>query len=579
MTDMAMTNELKIVRLGSRLGLAIGLALAATAAQAQSAPAAGVSYGAPPLSYGDAGPAPDAESDQAPDAAPQSPRRRSHAEIHPYLEVAQVVSAELEGGGDTLTYTSVAAGVDGVIETRRVIVAASYRYQRNFDYDGAVGDEDIHSGVAAVQLQIVPGVVSFDAGALATRTAGEGRAAGVTSRDGAVEVYSAYAGPTVTANAGPVTATAAYRLGYVAIDDDSLAGGPREDFDDAVAHSAMASVTMAPGRLPFGVTVSGGWTRTDSDGPFEHEFEGRHVRGEVLVPLGPNFALTGGVGYEDIESSQLDFARDANGVPLLDAAGRPIPDSNRPRLRTLDLSGTYYDGGFIWRPSSRTEVQAHAGRRYGGTTVVGSLSHQTSEHAGVTATVFDTVETFSNSLVSNLSSMPRSFNVNRNVLTGGFGNCVFGSEPGRGACLDSSLQSVRGESFRARGGNLLFSAERGPWSFGIGGSYVHRRYARVPDPVFDALGGSEDDSVSLYGQVSRRLSRTSEINFDAYATWYDTNLAGFNEVFSAGGTLTYQRNLLLDRLEFLAAIGLYHSNDGALDSTVAQGLIGLRYTF
>lgn len=580
-----MANDLKMVRLGGRLGAAIGLALAATAATAQTS---GVSYDPPPLAYdvpADDGPEQAQSESGEPSSQPSLPSRsrprRTRAEIHPYLEVAQVFSAELQGGGDEVTYTSVAAGIDGRIETRRVVVQASYRYQRNITYgDNSVGDEDIHSGIAAVHLEVAPGLLSFDAGGLATRTAGEGRAAGITPRDGAVDVYAAYAGPNVSTHVGPVAVNATYRLGYVAIDDDSLAGGPSEDFNEAVAHSATASVGMAPGTLPFGWTVAAGWARTDTDGEFENRFEGRYVRGDLVVPLGPTFALTGGVGYEDLESTQLDFARGPGGNILLDANGLPFADPSRPRLRTYDQSGVIYDGGFIWRPSSRTEIQGRAGHRYGGTTYVGSISHQTSESSGVSLAVFDTVETFSSSLVNDLSRMPRTFNVNRNVLTGGLGNCVFGSNSGgSGVCLDRSLQSIRGDTFRARGANLTFSGERGLWSYGIGGSYVQRRYARLPDPVFDFFGGSEDDSVSLYGQVGRRLTRTSEISFDAYATWYDSNLAGSSEVFSAGGTLTYTRSFLLDRLEFLAAIGVYHTNDGLLDSTVAQGLIGLRYTF
>jgi hypothetical protein len=108
----------------------------------------------------------------------------------PYLEVSQVVSAELDSG-DVLTYTSVAAGVDAQIRTRRVTVSLGYRYQRNIEWEGDVGDTDIHSGVALVNAQIVPGRLQFDAGALATRTGGEGRALGVTDRDASVEVYSA----------------------------------------------------------------------------------------------------------------------------------------------------------------------------------------------------------------------------------------------------------------------------------------------------------------------------------------------------------------------------------------------------
>jgi hypothetical protein len=36
---------------------------------------------------------------------------------------------------------------------------------------------------------------------------------------------------------------------------------------------------------------------------------------------------------------------------------------------------------------------------------------------------------------------------------------------------------------------------------------------------------------------------------------------------------------MLERLRLLAALGLYHSSDGVDDSTVASGLVGLRYTF
>jgi hypothetical protein len=37
--------------------------------------------------------------------------------------------------------------------------------------------------------------------------------------------------------------------------------------------------------------------------------------------------------------------------------------------------------------------------------------------------------------------------------------------------------------------------------------------------------------------------------------------------------------MLLDRLRFLAAIGLYHTDTGTVDDTVLSGLVGLRYTF
>src|SRR5687767_10279133 len=114
-----MTND-GLIRTLRRAALALGLGLAASAASAEELPPA------PPPS-GVAYPPPTAAAETAPAPRAATPRLRS--EIHPYLEVSQVVSAELDSG-DTLTYTSLAAGVDGNIRTRRVTVSIGYRYQR-----------------------------------------------------------------------------------------------------------------------------------------------------------------------------------------------------------------------------------------------------------------------------------------------------------------------------------------------------------------------------------------------------------------------------------------------------------------
>ncbi|HWT13169.1 MAG TPA: hypothetical protein VN231_10485 [Allosphingosinicella sp.] len=561
-----MTIEFAARRHCRLAALAFGLACAASAAQAQVPPPApppsGVAYGEPGA--------------EQPAEAPPARRSRARSEIRPYLEVSQVVSADLDGG-DTLTYTSLAAGVDGRVQARRVSVQMSYRYQRNIEWSGEVGDQDAHSGVAMVNAQIAPGV-QFDAGAVATRTGGQGRALGVSDRDQSVEVYSAYAGPTVSTQAGPVNVNAAYRIGYVAVDDDLAGAGRSDDHGNAVAHAASASAGMAPGRLPVGWGVNVGYQRTDSDGEFDHEFEGSYVRADVVVPVSPRLAVTAGVGYENIEATQLDMARDEDGVPIVGPDGIR-PDPSRPRVLTYDLDGIIYDAGLIWRPSARTEVQARAGHRYGGTTVVASVSHQFSANAGMSASVHDSVQTFGSLLTSDISSLPDNFEVNRDPLTGSLGGCVFGAEPGRGVCLDRSLQSIRGNSFRLRGANVTFSGRRRVWNWGLGADYSHRRYGRPDDAAFDSLGSTTDESFSLFASAGRRLTRTSDLGLSLYASWFDTNQADFDRVFSTGATVDYSRSFLMDRLQLLAALGLYHSDDGVIDSTVASGLLGLRYSF
>jgi hypothetical protein len=569
MTGTAMMNEFASSR-RCRFALAVGISLAAaTAAQAQDVPPppSGVAYGASAV-------------EEAPPAdAPPPPRTRvRRAEIRPYLEVSQVVSADLDDG-DTLTYTNIAAGVDGRVQTRRVTVQASYRYQRSIEWSGDVADQDVHSGVAMVNAQIVPGAVQLDAGALATRTGGQGRALGVTDRDGSVEVYSAYAGPTLSTQAGPVNVNAAYRVGYVAIDDDNGRAGPEDDHGNAVAHAASASAGMAPGRgrLPVGWGVNAGYQRTDSDGEFDHEFEGTYVRGDVVVPVSPTLAAVGGIGYENIEASQHDLARNPDGTPVISPDGEPVPDRAAPRVLTYDVEGVIYDAGVMWRPDPRTSLEARVGHRYGGTTFTGSLSHQFSPHLGMNAAVFDTVSTFSNSLINDIRNLPANANFRRDPLTGSIGGCVFGSEPGQGGCLTRSLQSIRGGTFRMRGGSLVFSGTGRVWHWGAGANYTHRRYGR-PDNS-DLAGSVTDEDFGVYATIGRSLSRTSDIGFDIYASWFDSNEVGSDTVFSAGANASYSRSFMLERLRLLAALGLNHSDDGEFDSTVASGLLGLGYTF
>lgn len=556
MTELAPSRALR------RLSLAVALSLIGTAAQAQDAPPQGGE--------------PAAEAAEAPRGNREQRRsRRARADISAYLEVAQVLSADLGNGGDTLTYTSLAAGADGQISTRRVTAQMSIRYQRNVEWNNGGVDSDVISGIAAVNAQIIPGALSFDAGALATRTGGDGRVFGITNRDSSVDLYSAYAGPTLSTNVGPLAVNAAYRLGYVKVEDHRAGGTLDSDFGDATAHSATASIGMAPGRLPIGWTVGAGYARTDNGGRWDQRFEGMYVRGDLVLPVSPTLAVTAGVGYEDMEADQRDFVRDSGGAPVIGPNG-PTPDPSRPRLLTYQLDGMMYDAGVIWRPSPRTELQLRAGRRYGGTTVAGSLDHRLNEHSGIHAEIFDSVDTFSNLVAGDVAGLPDQFDANRDPLTGGLGGCVFGGQGG-GRCFDRSLSAINGNSFRMRGGSLVFSGERGLWSYGIGAGYAHRRYNRPAVGNFAAFAG-EDDVYSVYGTVGRQLSRTSEINFDAFASWYDSDV-NLDTVSTMGATVSYSRSFLLDRLQLMAALGLYHSDDGVEDSTNASASGGLRYTF
>ncbi|HMJ92476.1 MAG TPA: hypothetical protein VK472_00095, partial [Allosphingosinicella sp.] len=354
--------------------------------------------------------------------------------VQPYLEVQQVLSADLNGG-DVLTYTSVGAGIDAAVQTRRVQATISYNYQRRIGWDDNLADEDVHTGLAAARIAVIPDTLNFDAGALAIRSNADIRTPTSpfrTADDGAaVEVYSVYAGPTLSTHAGPVDVGASYRLGYVAVDDhnfDDVTGPssqPQVDrFDTSTVQSAAVSVGMKTKGLPVGWTVGAGWEREDAE-RLDSDFEGKYVRGDVVVPVSANLAVTAGAGYEKFKSSQQDIVRDSNGVPVVTAGGDLIADPSKPRLLSYDQSGLIWDAGVIWRPSQRTELQARVGRRYGGTTFTGSFQHQINEHASISASVYDSVDSFGHMLITDLAGVPRRFNTGRkNRGMVGIGGCV-----------------------------------------------------------------------------------------------------------------------------------------------------------
>ena len=212
-------------------------------------------------------------------------------------------------------------------------------------------------------------------------------------------------------------------------------------------------------------------------------------------------------------------------------------------------------------------MQARAGRRYGGTTYVGSLDHRFNEHQGITCRGLRLVQTFGRLLVEDVSGLPTNFNPDRDPVTGGLGGCVFGRQGNGGGCFDRSLASITGNSFRMRGASLVFSGERGLWSYGLGAGYAHRRYNSPRVPGVAAFAG-EDEVYSVYGDLSRQLSRTSTIDLALFASWYDSDVAADN-VSTMGGTSSYSRSFLLDRLQLMAALGLYHSDDGTEEAPSA----------
>ena len=235
--------------------------------------------------------------------------------------------------------------------------------------------------------------------------------------------------------------------------------------------------------------------------------------------------------------------------------------------------------GVIWRPNRHTTLVARAGHRYGGTTVTGSLQWRMSKNSGLDIEVYDGIESFGRLLTRNLNSLPTTFEVQRNPLLDTIGGCTFGTTPGTGGCLNDALQSLNGANFRNRGVTALYSLSYGPWSFGLGGGYVRRKYVAPVQSSFVTLNGVKDESWIVQGNVSRDLSAASGITGTVFADWYKSGIAGANDVSDVGATGSYYHRFGR-RLIGQAAAGVYTYDQDGLDNVVSgQLLLGLRYEF
>lgn len=506
--------------------------------------------------------------------------------VTPYIEAAQIVTSELSPGDDTLTYSTLAAGVDATVQGRNNGVAVSLRYEHRFGW-GRAADMDIVSGLANGYATVVPGV-TLHAGGLAARSRVEANGSSVLSPvdvndDAVTQVYSVYAGPSVSTNAGAVAVNANYRIGYTKVESpDAIVvapGQPAVDvFDDSVVQLADVHAGVKPGQvLPVGLGAGARYYREDISN-LDQRIEDFSARTDVTVPLSNTLALVGGVGYEDVEVSSRDALRDAAGNPVIGPDGRYVTDENAPRLIGYDTSGLIWDAGVIWRPSRRTALEAHVGRRYGSTTYYGSFAYAPSARSSFNVSVYDNVAGFGGQVNRALGDLPTDFEVVRNPLNGGFGGCVSSLEGG--SCLGGALGSVRSAAFRARGVMATYSVNSGRFGAGIGGGYDRRKFIGAPGTVLAAANGVVDENYWAAAFINRRLDRNSGIRGDLYANWFQSGSSFAGDGTALGASASYYRNLTR-RLVANAAVGIDGiERDAPLtDQWIASALLGLRYSF
>lgn len=511
-----------------------------------------------------------------------APARRGRV-LQPYIEASQIVSAQITPGSDVVTYTQIAAGVDVNLQGRHSGVSASVRYERNIGYGSDSIDTNTISGVARGTLAVVPGKLSLEAGALASRSrvdAGGGTTVNPLARDNSESrVYSVYAGPSLRTRVGDVGVEGVARVGYNRFEADNALvtqqGQALDLFDDSVTYLGQLRAGVRPGDvLPVGLAVTAGGFQEDISN-LDQRVRDLYVRGDVTVPLSPSLALVGGAGYENVEISSRDAVRDVNGVPVIGTDGRYVTDKSAPRRLAFDVDGLLWDVGVLWRPSSRTSLQAAIGKRYDSTTYYGTFTYNPSQRSSFAVAAYDAVSGFGGTLSNSLAGLGSDFQAIRNPVTGDFGGLVSGTQ---GQALVGTIGSTRSSAFRGRGVRASYQRKLGRTTAAIGAGYDRRTFIAAAGTVLAPINGLVDESYYLTGGLSRELGQSASITTNAYVNWF--NGAGNNDVTAVGASAAYNQSIT-QRLSGRAAIAVDYldSEFTAQDFAVATALLGLRYNF
>ncbi|MEP2736282.1 MAG: preprotein translocase subunit YajC [Erythrobacter sp.] len=510
-------------------------------------------------------------------------------DVSPYIEVSQILVAELSPGDEVLTYTQLAAGIDTTITGRNNGGSVSLRYERNIGYGDNTLDTDTISGVARGYATIVPNALTFEAGALASRTNVDGSGAStvnpLVSQGSESQIYSGYAGPNIAARAGDVYINGLARVGYTKVETQAdvataAGGADRLDvFDDSVTYQAnLRAATKAGEALPVGIGIGGGIYQEDISN-LDQRVRDVNVRADVTVPVSDTLQLVGGVGYEDVEVSSRDALFDVNGDPVIDDNGRFVTDRSQPRQLAYDVDGIIWDVGAVWRPSSRTALSATVGRRYDSTTYYGSFAYAPSNRSSVNISVYDGVQGFGGTLTNSLAALPTDFSAARNALTGDFSGCVSGDTGA--SCVGSAFGSIRSATFRSRGVQASYSRQLGrSLNATVAAGYDRRTFIAGENTVLAAANGLVDESYYVSTSLSGSIGRNAGFALNAYGNRFDTETNGGQTVTAVGGSAAYNQTIV-PRLSARAAVSLDHfdSDISAEDITTASGLVGLRYDF
>ena len=549
--------------------------------------------GAAPLVYGNADTGDSAAT--APDApAPYSPpggagsggKTHKRTRIVPYLEVDQTVYDQTAPEQSVVTYTTLAAGADMLIDTHRTSGVATIRYEHHFSETKSQGSSDTFTGIARTQTQIIPHTLQFDFGGLATHTAiaanGSTYLNPVDNVGSIYQIWSLYGGPSLQTHAGIVGIKAAYDVGYNEIDQirsyvPSGGGAPVDIFGHSLTQQGTATLGVRPGEVaPFGLALLGNYLREDISNLDQRLIDAR-LGGQITQPITRDLALVGDLGWEKVQVSQRNAELDANGNPIVGSNGQYVTNPNSPRQLAYQTDGLTWDVGVVWKPSKRTMAAAYVGQRYDSTTYYGSFYHAPNSRSTLNVTVFDGVYGFGSGLMSTLQALPTDFSVTRDPFSGNVGGCYLGSTGG--SCTTGALGSANAFIYRARGVNAAYALTLGRMNFSVGTGYVTRRFITADNSVLAADNGLLDRTWYIDSSLSGPIDRQTRFVISGFASLYRTDEPGFADSGDWGlnGMLVHH---LTDHLVGTAAVEVLGIKQQLTPEQLETlGQLGLRYNF
>ena len=334
----------------------------------------------------------------------------------------------------------------------------------------------------------------------------------------------------------------------------------------------MAQLGMAPGALPFGWSVRGDAIRDDQN-HFDQRFGHRQIRGDLTLPISATVALVGGVGYENIRTTQRPLVTDDKGQAVRDAQGQTRVDATAPRTLTYDFDGLYWDTGVSWRPSAATEVEARIGHRFGGVSYRALVRSRLSASTGFQAEIYDDVETLGQQVTGGVARLPTRFAARRSGFSGFGDACAFGTA-GDGGCLNAALSGLTTGSYRNRGLALIWTRDHGRLTTGLGAGFNRRSLLHLPEI---AANPAQD---SWYGQVTLdyAAARHTRLSSDLTVSIYDLGGDIAPTIYSGSWTGAI-RHQLSRHLDANAALGVAAARSAGDTDILATASAGVRYSF